>query len=814
MLRSTCARIAAVVWLAMGSLSLTAESPPKPQPRETLHARIDALIEHAAIGPLAPACSDAEFLRRIYLDLTGGLPAVETVESFLADPHPDKRATVVDELLTSVEFTRHMAIELDVILLERRTDTNIPVQAWEEYLIDSVAASKPLDRLFGELIYGPSPVATLQPPDAKPASTASPTAGPAAPELLPATKFLVSRTVEPNAVTRDVGRLAFGMDLQCAQCHDHPLVKDYRQEHYYGLYAFWHRTGLVTNAKTKAVAVVEQVEGEASFESVFTGDGRDVALPLPPLGRALISEPVFLKQEAYAVPPTTDQPGSPKYSRRQQLAEQLAHNVHFRRNWANRLWQKMLGRGLVHPLDLHHTENPPVNPALLSLLADELARADFQVRPVLRQIALSRAYQRSSLAPDPSSVNFLDIAARRRQLSAEQAEFEQRVIAAREALQQPQTRYEQLLRQQEAVAVELPKLLTAANAAAEASTQAEAELAKAASQAQQLEATDVHLAAALNACEQVAQLSPDDKELADIVRQLRAKTERAAEPLSAARQRLQAATDKRAQTRAAQSQAVSSLQTTQQKSVPASTLEPAEAAYQQARLRYEQAIYEQQALALQIQLCDTAEQFRAARHRDPELAENLWNTLVEHWTARQQLAAVRPLSAEQLYVSMLQATGHWTSQLAAARSKLAAKPPADLQSASEDKRASLEQQHLQSVLLEQLRGTIRQFVALFGGAPGEDFQATVNQALFVGNGSIVQSLLQAGNNTLTQRLLQAPDEGSLAEILYLAVLSRPALTEERQEIIDLLTAAGDDRQAVVQEMQWALLSSAEFRFNH
>ena len=92
-------------------------------------------------------------------------------------------------------------------------------------------------------------------------------------------------------------------------------------------------------------------------------------------------------------------PGVPRFSPLSILADQVARpdNAAFARNMANRLWFAMLGRGLVHPLDLHHPENPPSHPELLELLAGEFAAHGFDIRWLLSELALTRAYQRSSL---------------------------------------------------------------------------------------------------------------------------------------------------------------------------------------------------------------------------------------------------------------------------------------------------------------------------------------------------------------------------------------------------------------------------------
>jgi predicted nuclease with TOPRIM domain len=106
--------------------------------------------------------------------------------------------------------------------------------------------------------------------------------------------------------------------------------------------------------------------------------------------------------DAYVVAPEKDKRGIPRYSRRQQLAVLATHpeNHAFNRNLANRLWAAMMGQGLVHPVDMHHSENPPASAALLQRLADELVATRYDLRSFLRQIARSHAWQRSVLVPD------------------------------------------------------------------------------------------------------------------------------------------------------------------------------------------------------------------------------------------------------------------------------------------------------------------------------------------------------------------------------------------------------------------------------
>src|SRR5439155_5245861 len=130
----------------------------------------------------------------------------------------------------------------------------------------------------------------------------------------------------------------------------------------------------------------------------------------------------------------------------------------FFRNMANRLWASMFGRGIVHPLDFHYAGNPPANPRLLTLLANELVSGGFQLRPFLRELALTRAYQRSCEAPRPDTINFADIAARLNQLSREKATLQKSLTPLQESLAKAKAPFKTARDKDAAVAAELPKL--------------------------------------------------------------------------------------------------------------------------------------------------------------------------------------------------------------------------------------------------------------------------------------------------------------------------------------------------------------------
>ncbi|WP_425615679.1 DUF1549 domain-containing protein [Anatilimnocola sp. NA78] len=346
-----------------------------------LHQRIDQLIEASAGGELAPQATDGEFLRRAYLDLAGRIPTRDEAAAFFADPSQDKRAKAIDQLLASDDHVRRLQQVLHVMLMERLGDH----EEWRKYLTESIKANKHWDQLVRELLN----------PNAEDEATRG--------SALFFSKRLENygqNPVDVPALVRDVGRLLMGIDVQCAQCHDHLFVEEYKQEHYHGLFAYISQVGLRTDVKFPAVAekpLLKKVE----FMSVFVQEPKSIGPQVP--GLQEVSLPTFEKGQEYEVKPDpkTKKPGKVKFSALQSLSEQLpnAGNSFFKQNIANRIWWLMMGRGQVHPLDLMHKENPASHPAVLSLMADELAANEFDLRWLIKELALTRTYQRSTVAP-------------------------------------------------------------------------------------------------------------------------------------------------------------------------------------------------------------------------------------------------------------------------------------------------------------------------------------------------------------------------------------------------------------------------------
>jgi hypothetical protein len=354
------------------------------QARRPLAPRIDLVLrkdnqDHQA----EPLACDAVFLRRVSLDLTGVIPSAVEARAFLGDPSSDKRARLVNRLLASEGYARHMATTFDNLLMDRRPAEQVKLPEWQDYLRRSFADNKPLDQLVRELLGT----------DGSDVKTRA------------AARFLLDRKVEPHVATKDIGRIFLGMNLTCCQCHDHPLVDGFKQDHYYGIYAYLNRTYAFADKKINMTVLAEKAEGDVSFESVFKPKVVQKTGPKLPFAKAVL-EPTFEKGKEYVAPVPKGERGLPKFSRRAQLGDGIVTHPHFARTITNRVWSWLTGRGIIHPVEYDHDGNLPAHPELLDLLAADFQANGHNLKRLIREIVLSEAYQRSSeskKAPPPES---------------------------------------------------------------------------------------------------------------------------------------------------------------------------------------------------------------------------------------------------------------------------------------------------------------------------------------------------------------------------------------------------------------------------
>ena len=342
---------------------------------EHLHQSIDRLIAAKSQEETAPLSDDAEFFRRIRLDFSGTIPTGTEVRVFLKNKSPDKRTKLIDQLLSKDTFAEHWTDRLTVMLLERQDLGKITDKEWHGYLSKVLKGNPKWDIMAREMI------AATGKGDARSAM-----------------KFLGA--ANHHEMTEGIARLFLGMNLKCAKCHDHPSVDDWQQAHYWGLFTYLNQTKQATNSKDKQSYFVEGLATKkVEFQSVFETKKKNTGPKLP--GGKEIEIPIFEKGQEFEKPAADGLPAVPKFRPRELLARDLTSegNPYFVRNSVNRFWFLMMGRGLVHPLDEVHRENPPSHPALLDLLAKEFVSHAFDIKWLLREIALSETYQRSSRLP-------------------------------------------------------------------------------------------------------------------------------------------------------------------------------------------------------------------------------------------------------------------------------------------------------------------------------------------------------------------------------------------------------------------------------
>ena len=341
-----------------------------PDPRalaDDIDCRLNARLKAANAVP-APSADDAEFLRRVYLDIIGRIPSVHDVHEFLADPGPDKRARTIDELLDSPRYATHFAAILRALLLPEaaaNAEARVFQTGFEAWLRLKLRANVPYDQIVRELLTTPI-TSDAQAPD--PVLRDPARANPLA--------FFAVKDAKPENLAAATARTFLGVRIECAQCHDHPSGRWERQQ-------FWTLAAFFAGIKR---------QGDGLFAPV-SDDGRS-ELTMPNTGRTI--QAAFLDKQPLV--------RAAKVSPRAALGVWVTarSNPFFARAGANRVWGHFFGIGLVDPVDDFNDQNPPSHPELLDDLAEAFTAADFDLKFLIRAICRSQAYQRTSAQTDPS----------------------------------------------------------------------------------------------------------------------------------------------------------------------------------------------------------------------------------------------------------------------------------------------------------------------------------------------------------------------------------------------------------------------------
>jgi hypothetical protein len=308
---------------------------------------------------IAPSelADDADYLRRVYLDVIGTLPTPAEARRFFADKRPDRRARLVDELLERPEYPDYWALQwADALRVDRQALGHKRAYAFYRWIRESIAVNKPFDQFARELLTAEGPME----------------------ESGPAAFYKVA--AKPGDKASSLAQIFLGVRIACAECHHHPFDR-WSQTDYYGMQAFFTQVTLKPSPRGEVL----QITGDPETRHPRTGD------PIAP--------------HALGVPmPAKAAPGD----RRQVLAAWMTspENPWFARNLANRTWAHFFGRGLIEPVDDVRDTNPPSNPELLDALAKHVADTRFDLKQLIRTITASRTYQ---LASKPNATNTKDV---------------------------------------------------------------------------------------------------------------------------------------------------------------------------------------------------------------------------------------------------------------------------------------------------------------------------------------------------------------------------------------------------------------------
>jgi hypothetical protein len=338
-----------------GARAVQAErQPDRPRSFQEMAAHIDQSLaarwQQEGVKP-APPASDAEFLRRASLDLSGIIPTVHDVRQFLADGSPDKRARLIERLLGRPSHATHLANTWRKVMLP--ADNNV-VQfggdaGFYGWLRGQFADNAPYDRMVTELLV---------------TSGNAQTPGPAL--------FYTSLQLKPEELAASTSKIFLGVQIQCAQCHNHPFDQWTRKD-FWGYAAFFAQLQRPANPQQFAFQVNDTNAGEVKIPE--TGE---------------VVGPKFLAG--------AESPDSAERNRRTRLAVWLTsgQNPYFAKAAVNRLWAMMFGRGIVHPVDDMGDHNAASHPQVLDEIARYFVETGFDVRNLLRTLAATKAYQLSS----------------------------------------------------------------------------------------------------------------------------------------------------------------------------------------------------------------------------------------------------------------------------------------------------------------------------------------------------------------------------------------------------------------------------------
>ncbi len=310
----------------------------------------------------APTSTDEEWVRRVHLDLAGRIPTQLETASFLKDHHPDKRSQLVDALIDTQDFARHFAGTWTNLLVGRSRNSNINRDRLLGYLENQFGNNRSWRETVSSLI----------------------TATGSAEESGPANFLLAHLNNEAVPATAITARTLLCQQLQCAQCHTHPSIREWGQERFWEFNAFFQQTSV------KEETIVDQETGEKIRLRTLVDSNKLAPTYYDTLkGVTQIAYPELSGQK---IEEQTDRP------LRESLADLLTSGdrPQLAKAFINRNWAQFFGYGFTPQVDDMGPHSPVSHPQLLEGLAEAFVKSGYDTHRLIKWICLSEAYQLSS----------------------------------------------------------------------------------------------------------------------------------------------------------------------------------------------------------------------------------------------------------------------------------------------------------------------------------------------------------------------------------------------------------------------------------
>ena len=353
-----CAILLAFAFLVLSCTKVPTATPARHVPSSTKHLdrHIDAVLKREGIQS-SKQSKDAEFLRRVHLDLTGKIPLPEEVMDFIRDGALNKRAKKIERLLESEAYLEYWSDLWVTWLIGRRSVNNNERVKLTEWVREALAANMPYNQFVSALISAEGVL-----------------------EENKETSYIQRYERTPVFLTSQSTRLFLGLPMQCAECHDHK-TESWRQEDFYGIAAFF--TGIDVERRKMKRENAEEAR-MMDYRMINKAEGR-----------------IWVDALKTSIPPRfldgTEYKG-PLSEKRVALAQWMTGqaNPYFSQALVNRIWKHFMGRAFVEPLDGFGEENQPTNPQLLDWIAEDFVIHDYNLQHLMRIILNSEAYQRTS----------------------------------------------------------------------------------------------------------------------------------------------------------------------------------------------------------------------------------------------------------------------------------------------------------------------------------------------------------------------------------------------------------------------------------